>query len=256
MPSDGSGQRDGGFLTRRGVLAAVTASLLAGCAGDRYRLGGSGSGEFYIPGEGRASGSAGEARRDWQPAPVPSEPREVRVERPAGDFRGVMPRSTWTKQRPIPNKVQSMSGVQRVTVHHEGWTPVYFTDMRETMDRLALIRKVHVKDRGWGDIGYHFVVDRGGRVWEARPLAYQGAHAGPNGANRHNVGVMLLGNFDKQRPSDEQFAALVHLLRWLRGRYRVATRSIYTHQELNPTACPGRVLQAQMVALRKHAELL
>ncbi|WP_428386750.1 peptidoglycan recognition protein family protein [Mucisphaera sp.] len=251
---------------RRGVLVGGVGLLLAGCvdAGRPKGWASNGSGivqsregGYYMP---RAAGD-GEAvaagQPDWQPAPVPGAARRVEaLPRVASGVPGVVGRSSWTDSGPIQGRVRAMSGIRRVTVHHEGWTPVYFEDASSTRDRLQQILKVHVKDRGWGDIGYHFVVDRAGRVWEARPLVYQGAHAGPNGANEHNVGVLVLGNFDRQRPSDRQFAGLVQTLRWLGARYRVGVGGIYTHQELNPTACPGKVLQAQMDALRKHPGLL
>lgn len=259
MPDHQPIRDTGRATTRRGVLLSGLSAMLAGCVAggmnSRNSTGVGGVGDFYIAGPDQEHRRASSST--WQPAPRPLEPRTIRTPQEQVEHTAhILSRARWTSLKPIPNRVQSMSGVRRITVHHEGWTPVYFTDMDETIARLAQIRKVHVKDRGWGDIGYHFVIDRGGRVWEARPIMYQGAHAGPNGANLHNVGVMLLGNFDKQRPSEEQFAALVYMLRYLRGHYRVNTREIFTHQELNPTRCPGKVLQAQMVALRQRADLL
>ncbi|MEQ9455668.1 MAG: peptidoglycan recognition family protein [Phycisphaeraceae bacterium] len=264
---DERGVGAGEAVSRRGVLLGGLGLALAGCvSGDRssnrWVSNGSGvvqerEGSFYIPSARRQTPASPEARAGWQPARLPTaSPATASLPTRPGGPVGVVSRSVWTNEGPVAGRVSAMGGVRRITVHHEGWTPVYFDDASSVIDRLLQIRKVHVKDRGWGDIGYHYVVDRAGRVWEARPLIYQGAHAGPNGANRHNVGIMVLGNFDRQRPSDAQFGGLVTMLRWLCSQYRVPSREIYTHQELNPTACPGRVLQAQMVALRKHPELL
>ena len=141
-----------------------------------------------------------------------------------------------------------MRGVNRITIHHEG-TPdaVYFSDPRTTAKRLESIRRGH-RGRGWSDIGYHYVVDRAGRVWEGRPLKYQGAHV--KDQNEHNIGVMVLGNFNKQYPTDVQLTTLRSTVQYLRRRYHVSQGAIFTHQELNATSCPGRQLQPRVSTMR------
>jgi N-acetyl-anhydromuramyl-L-alanine amidase AmpD len=110
-----------------------------------------------------------------------------------------------------------------------------------------------MNQRGWGDIGYHYVIDRSGRIWEARPIQYQGAHVASN--NENNLGIMVLGNFDKQQPTDAQMATLRQALIRFRKTYNVPVSRVYTHQEITPTACPGRSLQPRMVAMRKGNQL-
>jgi len=161
----------------------------------------------------------------------------------------VMPRSAWTRSGPTPSRVNPMAGVARVTVHHEGWRPVYFADQAATAERIELIRASHTGQRGWGDIGYHFVVDRAGRTWEARPLNFQGAHVRNN--NEHNIGVLVLGNFEQQAPSNAQLTGLQRTLAALCSAHRLPTHRVHTHQELNPTACPGRHLQPRVAAIRQ-----
>ncbi len=146
-----------------------------------------------------------------------------------------------------------MNGVTRMTVHHEGWTPVWFTDFDHAAERIEQDRHVHVDNRGWGDLGYHFVIDRAGRLWEGRKLKYQGAHVADH--NEHNIGIMCLGNFDKQQPSQVQLQTLTNTLKTLRKHYNVPINRIYTHQELNPTACPGSNLQPRVASLRTNGHL-
>jgi hypothetical protein len=43
-----------------------------------------------------------------------------------------------------------------------------------------------------GDIGYHYIVDRSGAIWQGRRIRYQGAHA-RGSANNGNIGIVLLG---------------------------------------------------------------
>jgi len=175
-------------------------------------------------------------------------PRQTTPVRPAEDRPdGVLPRSQWAQSGYIPNRVDPMRGIRHLTVHHEGASPVYFTDYRASADRLALIQRQHF-DRGWGDIGYHFVIDRAGRIWEARPLHLQGAHVRDH--NEHNIGVMVLGNFEQQKPADAQLQTLASLVQDLSRRYNLSNRVIHTHRELTPTACPGRWLQPRVDHMR------
>jgi hypothetical protein len=161
----------------------------------------------------------------------------------------VMPRTSWSSD-PYPvrgREIHPLAGANRITIHHEGWKVVDFTDTASTMERLNQIRNAHV-GRGWADIGYHFVIDRSGKVWEGRSLRYQGAHVKEN--NEHNIGVMVLGNFDEQSPTTAQINSLRETVRALRTANKVSERSIFTHQEITSTACPGRSLQPKINQLR------
>ncbi len=163
----------------------------------------------------------------------------------------VMRRSEWTRTRPIAQRVNPMGGIRHITLHHEGSpnAPVLFADAKTTARRIELIRQFHL-DRGWGDIGYHYIIDRAGRVWEARPLNLQGAHVKDH--NSHNIGVMCLGNFNIQTPSDAQLQTVARFTRSLRLKHRVAVRSIHTHRELGATSCPGNALQPRIDGMRSN----
>ncbi len=163
------------------------------------------------------------------------------------------PRSRWTRAGAVAGRVNPMNGVQRITVHHEGWHAVWFDDERRTAAHLSTIRNIHVRDRGWGDIGYHYIIDRAGVVWQGRDARYQGAHVKNN--NEHNLGILVLGNFEKQVPTTQQLNVLHRSLRALTAHYRVPVRRVYTHRELNPSQCPGRHLQPRVAALRSSGAL-
>ncbi len=160
-----------------------------------------------------------------------------------------IPRASWAKGKVNINRIQAMAGVSMITVHHEGWTPVTFSDAVNTAARLDSIRKSHIERMGAGDIGYHYIIDRAGRLWQGRDVRYQGAHVREH--NPHNLGIMCLGNFDEQRPTDAQYATLRKTLASLMKQYKVPVKYVYTHQELNKTECPGSVLQSHMRTLRR-----
>lgn len=151
--------------------------------------------------------------------------------------------------------MRPMNGIRFITVHHDGISPFYDHDERSTRQRLESIRRFHREDRGWGDIGYHYVIDRDGRIWEGRSIRYQGAHVGNH--NEQNIGVLLLGHFDQQSPSDRQVAAMQQHVSWLMRRYNVPISRVTTHREWDTarTVCPGHTLQAHMDRIRRRGQL-
>jgi len=223
--------------SRRGFLLAGMGVLLAGCAT---------TGEIA-----RVPGPA------WDAHPLPAAPPPSAVGRvnasyagtPARSFAsgGVRARSAWAAGQPVPALMDRMRPIRYITVHHDGMQPFYGNDERSATGRLEAIRRGHRREQ-WGDIGYHFAVDRSGVVWECRPLAFQGAHVKDH--NEGNVGILVMGNFDHQQPTPAQCEAVRQHLRMLMRYYRVSPERIRTHQEWANTACPGRSLQRYMTQVR------
>ena len=120
---------------------------------------------------------------------------------------------------------------------------VHCSDTPASMDiGVAEIRQWHVEERGWSDIGYHFVIRRDGTVEVGRPLAEAGAHT--RGHNQNSVGVCLVGggggffNFTK-----EQLDALQFLYQTLGMSF--SGLSAHGHRELDPSkTCPCFDVQA------------
>jgi hypothetical protein len=140
---------------------------------------------------------------------------------------------------------KNKGGWTKITVHHsaEREPPPLDGSLAESAAAVRSIQKAHMegKETGFGDIGYHFVIDPYGKVFQGRDLAWQGAHAyGDN--NIHNIGVCLIGNFDVEKPTKAALDALAALLDDLRAKYKIARSSVFTHHELKATECPGRNL--------------
>lgn len=181
-----------------------------------------------------------------QPQPTPSSFADLNI----------LPRSSWTSVRgPVGADIHPLGDVKHITIHHEGWKAVTFEDKASTIDRLEGIRLAHtVNSHNWADIGYHFVIDRAGRIWEGRSLKFQGAHVA--NCNENNLGIMVLGDFGVQNPSQAQLDSLSAALRVFKAHYKVPMSEIFTHQEWRSrcrttnTDCPGRSLQAQMARIR------
>jgi N-acetyl-anhydromuramyl-L-alanine amidase AmpD len=107
---------------------------------------------------------------------------------------------------------------------------------------------------GLQGMGHHFVIGNGngmddGEVHVGYRWLHQtpGAHtAGPDGDryNRHAVGICLVGNFDRQRPTQAQLRRLGELVRALQARLNIPAERVYLHRDLAPTTSPGRLFPA------------
>lgn len=157
------------------------------------------------------------------------------------------PHSAWTRVAPIGARLDPAEPYYRITVHHEGNKVNYDRSLPDVARDLRLDQAAH-RRLGYGDIGYHFMIDYAGRVWEGRSLKYQGAHV--SSRNPGNIGIVLLGNFEIQKPSDAQKAALVKLVAECRRFYGISGRRVYGHRNLDSTLCPGRNLYTFLPTLR------
>ncbi|MCA9300180.1 MAG: N-acetylmuramoyl-L-alanine amidase [Phycisphaerales bacterium] len=229
--------------TRRMMLSSLASAgaalTLVGCGSTQKKT-------SRLPGplwpeerrEAAATTPPPETRAAIEPAPTVVDP---------GRLPQVMSRRLWTREVPILSRADRMGTIDRITVHHAGLGAFTDTSRDGAASMLEIIRRAHVNN-GWADIGYHFVIDPAGRVWEGRTTQLQGAHVKYN--NERNLGIMLLGNFEIQSPSRPALASLNEFLRSSRARYRIPARNVFTHKELRPTLCPGVALQSEMDRIR------
>ncbi len=162
-------------------------------------------------------------------------------------------RSSWNPVPVIASRLDPMGKPWRITVHHSA---MYMRD-KSTGAAAAAIRNIQydmIKNRGFGDIGYHFLIDPAGRVWEGRDVKWQGAHARGE-HNKGNIGICVLGNFvrggEGQMPTEAQTRALKDLISGLMLRNGVSVDNVYTHRDFVQTDCPGPLLQNAMDRIAK-----
>jgi hypothetical protein len=163
------------------------------------------------------------------------------------------PRAEWAAAGDVPNikGMDRMLPPKYITIHHDGMTPFWGVTDLEARLRLEWILNGH-RGKGWSDIGYHYIVDRSGNVWQGRDVTrWQGAHV--KNRNENNIGVMCMGNFMLQRPSAAQIAGLNRTVAQLQRVYQIPTSSVKTHKEWPgaQTLCPGTQLQSKVLVLRK-----
>jgi N-acetyl-anhydromuramyl-L-alanine amidase AmpD len=113
---------------------------------------------------------------------------------------------------------------------------------RSLAEKVAEIRRWHVEQRGWRDIGYHWVIDRDGAVAPGRPETEVGAHV--EGQNRGTIGICLLGGFgaNADDPFERNFtaaqaAAAKGLIAEIKDRATI--KKVSGHNYYAAKACPG-----------------
>lgn len=133
---------------------------------------------------------------------------------------------------------------------------------------MRSIYAYHTQSRGWSDIGYNFLVDRFGRIWEGR---YGGVDRPVVGAHTLNYNdwsfaMSAIGNYDITQPRDVVLRAYGSLFAWklsLHGVDAASTKqwvgsrdfeAINGHRDAASTACPGRYLYAKIPLIRQYAE--
>jgi hypothetical protein len=160
--------------------------------------------------------------------------------------RPILARAQWGALAPRPTRLTRATGRwTKITVHHsaEAYGPVLDGSTQSSAGAIRRIQQHMMNGLDYGDIGYHFLIDPVGRVFEGRSMAWQGAHAaGTN--NVENIGVCLLGNFEETRPTQQALATLQSTLDHMRQRYRIPRSGVVAHGDLKNTLCPGRNLAA------------
>ena len=132
-------------------------------------------------------------------------------------------------------------------MHHAGASVNCHSDANSVIYDIQGFLATHAK-RNYGDIGYHFIVDYVGRVWEGRSLKYEGAHV--LGENIQNIGIMFLGNFEIQEPSGEQIRTLTELTGLLMEQHEISKQRVYGHRDLGHSLCPGKHLYPYVLELK------
>lgn len=133
-----------------------------------------------------------------------------------------------------------MRKITEAIIHCTATRPDWWAS-RTTSQKVKEIRRWHVEDRGWSDIGYHFLIDRDGTVAEGRPMERDGAHV--KGHNTGTIGISLFGGFGGSENdafldnfTPQQGIALRDLLDKLQRQYGFT--KITGHNQYAAKACP------------------
>ncbi len=200
---------------------------------------------------------------------VSSEPlRRVQM----ANAPAIVTRAGWKADEKIRRaKPIFAQAIRFALVHHTAGNNNYTPEQS-----AAIVRGIeiyHVKGNGWNDIGYNFLVDKYGQVFEGRYGGLErnvvGAHS--QGFNSGSVGVALIGNNSAVAITPVQRQALVRLLAWrldvahvdaagtvgvtsggnpkYKAGKQVVLRVVSGHRDTYPSECPGNAAYAQLGAI-------
>ena len=131
--------------------------------------------------------------------------------------------------------------INEIIVHCTATQPKWM-DGQSTMAKVAEVRRWHIQDRGWRDIGYHFLIDRDDTVALGRPIDQVGAHTMNH--NTGTIGVSLFGGYGAAATDNfsdhftvEQDNALRALIGKLCDTYKIT--KVSGHNQYAAKACPG-----------------
>ncbi|MGH9009155.1 MAG: N-acetylmuramoyl-L-alanine amidase, partial [Acidimicrobiia bacterium] len=146
----------------------------------------------------------------------------------------IVTRAEWGADESIRKNDQKYAPITKLFVHHTVTAPD-----GEDPDPAATVRAIyayHVQGNGWDDIGYNFLIDAEGRVYEGRWARDYGAGEKPTGEDlndngvvgahvlNHNAGsagVAMLGNLSEGEPTTAAREALIELLAWKADRHGI-----------------------------------
>jgi len=165
----------------------------------------------------------------------------VRREALREDLRelGIVPREDWGAAATSCSSTDG--GRSRISIHHtEG-------SASDPARQLRSIQSYH-RSRGWCDIGYHFLIDASGTIYEGRPIELLGAHVGGN--NTGNLGISFIGCFSDVDCSsvtplrEEALEQAGRLVGTLASLYEITPSSstVRGHRDQTSTTCPGNRL--------------
>lgn len=190
----------------------------------------------------------------------------------------VVSRPVWGADPSLMTWAPEYQATQKLTVHHTA-------TRNDDTDPAATVRAIyrwHAVDNKWGDIGYQFLIDEAGVVYEGRYSGDDGdpghdasgrsvtaSHVG--GWNSGNVGVALLGTLTDRGPSAAAQASLESVLADLAGRHgldptgsstyvnpvngaRWTGPNVAGHRDFVATECPGGALYALLPAIRQNVK--
>jgi hypothetical protein len=190
----------------------------------------------------------------------------------------ITPRANWGADSIPPRSAPDYGDVQVAFVHHTVTANEY-----QSVDSAGIVLGIcryHRDANGWNDIGYNFLVDRFGQVFEGRAGGVDQAVIGAQaqGYNSHSTGVAVIGTHSAAPVGDLTLGALAILIGWKlaihacppvgqvtltsaggdANRYASGTpvtfERISGHRDADDTTCPGEALYAQMAALRAAAQ--
>lgn len=148
----------------------------------------------------------------------------------------------------------------RITIHHQGSSSkeplAHVMGFFKGGQTIKAIQEYHQKTNHWNDIGYAAIIAPNGDIYQGRPFDVVGSHVKSN--NTGNIGIMLIGNMEVERPTKEQISSLKRLILYLKVKFPQIDiqKRLYGHKDFMNTDCPGKNLYPLVFAIKTGKESL
>ncbi|WP_182111775.1 MULTISPECIES: N-acetylmuramoyl-L-alanine amidase [unclassified Actinotalea] len=192
----------------------------------------------------------------------------------------VISRAEWGARAQVcsPDTASQLVGV---VVHHTAGSNAY-SSVDQAKQQIRNDQRYHIESRGWCDIGYNFIVDKWGNIYEGRANSLTqpviGVHAG--GFNTGTVGISMLGDYSQVNPGAAVQESIAQLAAWRLRQYHrdpngtmsfrtlggenskypagatVTLPVVFAHRDVGNTACPGNAGYATLPNIRTRAAQL
>ena len=171
----------------------------------------------------------------------------------------IIKRSSWGAKPKRNCSSPIRAKLKGAVVHHTAGSNSYTKAQSRGIVKSA--QAYHMNGRGWCDIGYNFLIDKYGQVFEGRAGGVKksgaivkknvrGAHAGNYQVNSNAMGVSLMGTFTSANPTKAMKNSLAKLIAWrfhqnnlpAKGKVKMGSKNlsrISGHRNVVSTACPG-----------------
>ena len=178
-------------------------------------------------------------------------------------FPSIINRGAWGADESLMTWPPAYAPARHVVVHH-----TVTSGGDDPLSEVQAIYYYHAITRGWGDIGYNYLVDRFGNIYEGRAGGTDVIAGHTYGYNTGSLGIGNLGSYgntaDSVEPTAEMLAANAWLSAWVCSHNRFhpllesqfndrITFNIAGHRDYQATACPGDYLYAQLPTIRQQA---
>lgn len=131
-----------------------------------------------------------------------------------------------------------MNNIKYIIIHHTGGSDS--NHLLDTSNQTFKIVDDYHKSLGWKGIGYHYFIEKTGKLTQGRKDNEEGAHT--KGKNIESLGICLAGNFDVTLPTKEQIDTLTTLLRAKIDQYGVKLKNVVPHRTFANKTCFGSKL--------------
>lgn len=164
-----------------------------------------------------------------------------------------------------------MDEIKKIVVHHTDSEVRDLTgdarmDGRDYQAMMQAIYYYHTVRRGWGDIGYHYVIDPLGNIYEGRAGGDKVIAAHALCHNNGSLGIAVIGNYEDNDIPEPAMRSLVQLISQKAKTYHIDPKgtslfrgkklpNILAHRDVRATSCPGQKLYAVLPRLRELVNL-